>query len=390
MKKLKFFKKYYPALIIISLFIILFIPKNAYAVPVFEDATVIAEEVNMRLRPDTSSPIVLQLDEGARIGVFEEEVEGWYRIIYGNYRGYISKEYVFLPSGDNMVGNCLNDNVGVKQNPIDLSTNVATLSAGEGVTIKDFVGEWYLIETLNGETGYVECENIKQSSAKTAVTLLKKGMSGAAVTNLQKELRSRGFFQGSTTGYFGDVTEEAVKSFQKAANISVDGVAGAKTLEFVYGDNDIKTTLAKKYGITNKIELSSWDTIKNIITRGSKFTITDIKTGISFTAYRFGGTLHADCEPLTAADTAKLNKIYNNMSYSNQARWNRRAVWVTIGSRTFAASIHGMPHMVDVISGNNFPGHFCVHFYGSKVHETGKVCPRHLAMIKYAYRKGQE
>ena len=386
---MKFLKKYYPALIIVSLFIILFIPKNAYAVPVFEDATVIAQDVNMRLRPDTSSPIVLHLNEGARIGVFEEEIDGWYRIIYGNYRGYISKDYVFLPSGDNMVGNCLKDNVAVKQNPIDVSTDVATLSAGEGIIIRDFSGDWYLVETLEGEIGYVQSDNIKQSSSKTAVTLLKKGMTGASVSTLQKALRERGFFQGSTTGYFGDATEEAVKSFQKEAKISADGVAGAATLDLVYGDNDIKTTLAKKYGITNKIELSSWNNIKNIITRGTKFKITDIKTGISFTAYRFGGTLHADSEPLTAADTAKLNKIYNNMSYSNQARWNRRAVWVTIGSHTYAASIHGMPHMVDVISGNNFPGHFCVHFYGSKVHETGKVCPRHAAMVQYAYRKGQ-
>ena len=64
--------------------------------PYFEEATVIGDEVNMRMRPSTDSPVITQLGEGTRIGVFCEEQDGWYRIIYGNYRGYISSEYVFL------------------------------------------------------------------------------------------------------------------------------------------------------------------------------------------------------------------------------------------------------------------------------------------------------
>ena len=91
-------------LITIALCLAVFAPvSTANAMPYFEDATVIGDEVNMRMRPSTDAPVITQLGEGARIGVFCEEQEGWYRIIYGNYRGYISSEYVFLPSKDYMI-----------------------------------------------------------------------------------------------------------------------------------------------------------------------------------------------------------------------------------------------------------------------------------------------
>lgn len=365
------------------------IPTIANATPTFEEATITSEGVNMRLRPDTDAPVVLKLTEGSRVGVFEEEVEGWYRVIYGNYRGYISTEFVFLPSVDSIVGNCLTDGTPVRQNPLEFSTVVTTVDAGEGVTITNMIGDWYYIETVDGEGGYVLTSEIKKSTATTVSDFLKEGMSGAAVTKLQKELRSRGFFAGSATGFFGSATVEAVKLFQKEAKLSADGVAGSKTLDLVYGDNSIMTSMAKRYGITNKVQLSTWTTIDKILGRYCYFKITDVKTGISFTVYRFGGWYHADVEPATLADTRKLDKIYNNLAHDDPARWNRRAVWVTYGGYTWAASIHGFPHMVDVVKGNDFAGHMCVHFYKSKVHETSKECPYHQACVLQAYAAAQ-
>ena len=94
-------KKTIILLFVAAIFAVSFAPiTTANAMTYFEDATVIGDEVNMRMRPSTDSPVITQLSEGARIGVFAEEQEGWYRIIYGNYRGYISAEYVFLPSKD--------------------------------------------------------------------------------------------------------------------------------------------------------------------------------------------------------------------------------------------------------------------------------------------------
>lgn len=379
------------SVLIVLVFIIctlLFLPvTQAFAMPYFEDATVIGDEVNMRLRPSTDSPVVMQLEQGARIGVFCEEVDGWYRIIYGNYRGYISSEYVFLPSTDYIVAHVLEGGLKLHQNPGTFSNTVAELSEGTGVTVKNISGEWYYVEVpsedgTSVQTGYVHKDYVKLSTSKTASNMIKLGMEGAEVRNVQQKLRERNFMIATATGYFGDVTEGAVQAFQRKAGLDSDGIVGAQTYELLFGDNDITTTTAELFGITGEVKLSTWDDIAKVFTKGSKALVTDVKSGRQFWVKRFGGWFHADCEPLTAEDTAIMKECYGG-SWS----WDRRAIWVTIGSVTYAASQNGMPHLSSPISGNDFDGHFCIHFKDSKVHETSKECPRHQYCVNYAYEK---
>ena len=358
-------------------------PKTAGAISSFEEATVIASDVNMRLRPTVESPFVLKLREGTRIGVFCEEADGWYRIIYGNYRGYISSEYVFLPSSDMMVGNVLEDQCPLTRTPTEYGEAVVTANAGEGVTITDIQGDFYYITLEDGTGGFTKKENVKVSSAKQPTNLLKEGMAGVAVTKMQSELRKRGFLPASSTGYYGDLTKSAVESFQDAAGLSADGIAGAKTLEMLYSDNNIIQTAAARAGIQGGVKLTPWNEAKYIYSVGEICTVTDVKTGISWKEERMGGWYHADSEPLTAEDSAKMKEAYGG-SWS----WDRRAVWVTVGDETMAASINGMPHLGSTIGGNNFNGHHCIHFLNSKVHETSAECPRHQAMVQYAYKVG--
>ena len=362
--------------------------QTAEAMPYFEDATITHEDVNMRMRPTTESPVIMTLDAGTRIGVFCEETEGWYRIIYGNYRGYVSADYVFLPSKDQMVANVVEGGLHLRQNPGTYSTVITDLTEGTGLTIKNINGDWYYVEIEmtddEGSTkvvdGYVHKDYVKISNAEEASMLLKKGMSGAAVRNIQQELRRRNFMIAAATGYFGDVTEGAVKAFQKKAGLSVDGIVGAETYEAIFADNGITTTAAELFGITGEVKLSTWDDIAKVFTKGSKALVTDVKTGKQYWVQRFGGWWHADCEPCTAADTAIMKEIYGG-TWS----WDRRAIWVTVGSVTYAASQNGMPHLSSPIGGNNFDGHFCIHFKDSKVHATGKKCPRHQYCVNYAY-----
>lgn len=53
----------------------------------------------------------------------------------------------------------------------------------------------------------------------------KVGMSSAKVKELQQLLKEKGFFSyPEATGYFGPITEEAVRAFQQAANLPVTGI----------------------------------------------------------------------------------------------------------------------------------------------------------------------
>jgi len=78
---------------------------------------------------------------------------------------------------------------------------------------------------------------IKETGKEIKVTLkllrqLRKGMSGEDVTLLQEMLATDPeiYPEALVTGYFGNLTERAVKRFQKAADIEQVGLVGPKTL----------------------------------------------------------------------------------------------------------------------------------------------------------------
>ena len=66
---------------------------------------------------------------------------------------------------------------------------------------------------------------------------LKNGSSGQAVSQLQEALIQLGYLAGKTDGKFGADTEKAVRAFQKANGLTVDGVAGAATQKKLYSGN---------------------------------------------------------------------------------------------------------------------------------------------------------
>ncbi len=58
----------------------------------------------------------------------------------------------------------------------------------------------------------------------------KKGSSGAMVSQIQTRLKSWGYYSGAVDGVYGSATEKAVRYFQSANGLAVDGQAGDKTL----------------------------------------------------------------------------------------------------------------------------------------------------------------
>jgi hypothetical protein len=129
------------------------------------------------------------------------------------------------------------------------------------------------------------------------------------------------------------------------------------------------------------LEVLSWDQVNNIMPKYTIFTIIDVETGLSFKVQRRAGSQHADVQPLTYKDTKIMKKIYNG-----KWSWNRRAILVLVEDQMIAASMHGMPHGAGALK-NGFPGHFCVHFWGSTTHKRDKMDPAHQLMILKASGK---
>ncbi|MEH2209331.1 peptidoglycan-binding domain-containing protein [Nostoc sp.] len=67
--------------------------------------------------------------------------------------------------------------------------------------------------------------------AVSSVMALEKGDRGPSVRNLQQNLKTAGFYQSSVSQVYDASTQEAVRRFQKAAGLPVDGIVGASTLQ---------------------------------------------------------------------------------------------------------------------------------------------------------------
>jgi hypothetical protein len=127
--------------------------------------------------------------------------------------------------------------------------------------------------------------------------------------------------------------------------------------------------------ISFQIELLPWEEVNILLPKYTKFTVMDVDTGKQFHVQRRAGSHHADVQPLTAEDTKIMKSIYGG-----KWSWKRRAIIIIHKDQWVAASMHGMPHGGGALK-NNFPGHFCIHFFGSTTHRTNSMDQAHMLMI---------
>lgn len=69
------------------------------------------------------------------------------------------------------------------------------------------------------------------NNSYTTYALSKYGSRGDEVIQIQTKLKRWGYYNGSIDGIYGSQTLAAVKAFQRKNGLTVDGIAGTKTLE---------------------------------------------------------------------------------------------------------------------------------------------------------------
>lgn len=250
------------------------------------------------------------------------------------------------------------------------------------------------VVTPTPEPGTITPVPTNSGKQEASYTTLKIGSTGQAVKNLITELKNQGYYSGEIGTRYTTAVAEAVKAFQRANGLTVDGIAGAATQHKLFGTVPIGAGDSSNLDMTlYPAEKIDWYTggINELWARGSNYKVYDVKTGIVWWAHRWAGGLHVDAEPLTAADTARLCKSYGvttSQQIKDQNLYQRRPLLVTIGTRTFACSLYGVPHNYpdgDTISTNDFKGQVCIHFTNSKTHESQKVDSGHEEAIQYAW-----
>ena len=117
-------------------------------------------------------------------------------------------------------------------------------------------------------------------------------------------------------------------------------------------------------------------------------TVYDFSTGLSWQLTIFSNGAHADAIPITAEDTAKMNKAFGKTT------WNPKPVWVMFSDGSvYMVSTHNTPHgTYNNKNINNFAGHLCVHFPRTKteVEAIGPYATSHQKAIDQGWEVTQK
>lgn len=236
--------------------------------------------------------------------------------------------------------------------------------------------------------------NNNNNNGTGSYSTLKLGMESTEVKSLQQRLIDLGYMKGSATGYYGDVTFAAVKAFQKAHGLSVDGVAGKATQQALYGNatpgggssgGGASLGAGKMAGpATSKVKLLHWfNEVKPNIANGDILLVFDPATNYCWNLRAYSRGRHLDADPLTADDTK-----YMNAAFGGVTTWTPKVVYVQLTNGTWVfATMHNTPHLSSGVSNNNFDGHLCVHFLRD-MSEVTKNDPNYGVTHQKAIREG--
>ncbi len=215
-----------------------------------------------------------------------------------------------------------------------------------------------ILTIFAASTGYIVADNYSDS---TKQVLSKLGSQGEEVRQIQKKLKSLGFFNGTVDGIYGVKTRSAVRRFQASVGIKVDGIAGPKTLLYMglgsgssgssggFSSSDIyllaKVIAAEARGesytgqvavgavVLNRVDSSSFpDTVSGVVYQAGAFSaVTDSNWSVAPDAT----SRKAAQDAINGWDpTGGALYYYNPAKTSN--RWIRtRPVITTIGSHIF-------------------------------------------------------
>lgn len=146
-------------------------------------------------------------------------------------------------------------------------SKVGALAFGAQVIVTGTEGDWSIINH-NGQNVYASTKYLSpavgaSSSSGTEASsypTLRFGAQGDYVKVMQNALITKGqsLPKYGVDGYFGSETQSAVRAFQTAAGISVDGICGPITWQKLLGGSDT-TQSSKSFYIQATIVKDDWD-----------------------------------------------------------------------------------------------------------------------------------
>ena len=268
----------------------------------------------------------------------------WSSVRVGNTDGYIRSDFLSATGSSQTTTLKTTGNVNLRSGPSTSNSVIRTLSPNTNVVVIDTQGDWSNVRH-NNTNGWIRSDLISATGASSRNLRTLTGVhmrTGPATT-----YRSLGVLPVNTNVEVVSTGHGSRGNWSKVRHNGNDGFIRSDFLGA---------------GV-RRIEVLEWSTMRGIIPRNRDLRVVDVRTGISFNVRVFSMGNHADFDTSTQSDTDAKHRTRNGVW-----SWTPRPVWVTVGDRTFAAAINGMPHAGSSVSGNGLNGHFCMHFRGSTSH----------------------
>jgi len=302
--------------------------------------------VNIRSESNTDSNILKTLVANSSVEVLENLSNGWSKVRHSGTNGFIRSDLISSSSSSQATSTrWTTDSVNLRSGGSTSNSVIKTIASGASVEVLENQSNGWSKVRHNDTDGFIKTEFLSNTSSAQVIATLKTVTGGV-------RLRS-----GPST------THNIIKSL--SVNTSVDILEnqsnGWSRVRHNGTEGFIRSDLLGSGA--RPIELIDWETAKKLIPKGTNLRVVDVRTGISYNIKAFSLGNHADVDTATQADTDAKRSTRGGVW-----AWAPRPVWVTVGERTFAASINGMPHAGSSVSGNGLNGHFCLHFRGSTSH----------------------
>jgi len=302
--------------------------------------------VNIRAGASTDTNIIRTLASGTSVEVLENQSNGWSRVRHNGTVGFIRSDLLSdTGASPAQAATTLRTigSVNMRSGPSTSNSVIRTLASNTSVEVLSRSNGWSSVRH-NGTAGYIRSDFLSESGAS----------SGSAAIGTLRTVTGVNFRSGPSTNNTiirllpantgVEVLENQANGWSKVRH---DGTEG-------FIRSDLLGTGART------VELIDWSVARNTIPTGVNLRVVDVRTGISFNLRGFAKTGHLDVEPPTQADTDAIFRTRNGVW-----SWAARPVWVTVGDRTYAAALNGMPHDVSTIRDNGMNGHLCLHFGGT-------------------------
>lgn len=133
------------------------------------------ETLNLRKEPSTDSDIVAQISIGEECELIEDDGE-WYKVKYGEYTGYISKDYAKIVGDNSEENNADNENEGSNKKE-ENNNGQSTNTVGENNTSDNNENSTTNDLDDNEKNNTSEENNVQQTSATNGIAKVNKNTS---------------------------------------------------------------------------------------------------------------------------------------------------------------------------------------------------------------------